>query len=70
MKLVELGTHCRGAEFLDGKWIKTPELVKAIDEISQGYDGFYFGRYDLRTPSIDNLQRGEGFKVNDHDVRL
>jgi len=63
VQLVELGTHCRGAVFHDGRWIKTVELERAIDEISQGYDGFYFGRYDVRTPSLDDFRAGRGFKV-------
>ncbi|HSE97185.1 MAG TPA: alpha/beta fold hydrolase, partial [Blastocatellia bacterium] len=53
VQLVELGTHCRGAVFLDGGWVKTAELEQVIDEISRGYDGFYFGRYDIRTQSIE-----------------
>ncbi len=63
IQLVELGTHARGAVFHDGRWVKTVELERAIDELSQGFDGFYFGRYDLRVPSLDAFRRGEGFKV-------
>jgi hypothetical protein len=61
--LVELGTHCRGAVFLDGDWIKTTELVEAIDNLSRGFVGFYFGRFDIRTPSLDDFRRGRNFKV-------
>ncbi len=61
--LVELGTHCRGALFLDGSDLKTPELERAIDRLSRGFEGFYFGRYDIRTPSVEDFQRGENFKV-------
>jgi len=63
IQLVELGTHCRGAVFHDGGWIKTIELERAIDELSQGFDGFHFGRFDIRTPSLDELRLGRGFKV-------
>jgi membrane protein DedA with SNARE-associated domain len=61
--LVELGTHCRGAIFQDGRWIKTVEMERAIDELSQGFDGFYFGRYDIRAKSLDDFRAGLGFKV-------
>ncbi len=61
--LVELGTHCRGAVFLDGGWVETPALAAAIDRLSQGYPGFCFGRYDIRTPDVAAFQRGEGFQV-------
>jgi len=63
IRLVELGTHCRGAIFLDGSSIVTDELTAAIDEISRSYDGFFFGRYDLRTPSVEALRHGERFKI-------
>lgn len=63
VQLAELGTHCRGAVFQDGRWVRTLELERTIDELSQGFDGFYFGRFDIRTPSIDNLRRGHGFKI-------
>ena len=63
IRLVELGTHCRGAIFLDGSGVVTEELTRAIDEDSRGYDGFFFGRYDLRTPDLEALRRGERFKI-------
>jgi hypothetical protein len=62
VRLVEIGTHCRGAIFLDGSWVLTPELEEAVDRMSRGYPGFFFGRYDLRAGSVEELQRGR-FKV-------
>ncbi len=61
--LVEVGTHCRGALFLNGNHLITPQLEKAIDRLSRRFKGFYFGRYDIRTPSIEALQQGEDFTV-------
>jgi hypothetical protein len=61
--LVEIGTHSRGATFFDGRWILTPQLEAAIDRISRGYEGFYFGRYDLRAESLDALREGRGFRI-------
>jgi hypothetical protein len=63
VQLVELGTHCRGAFFLDGAAVKTPALAEAIDRVSRGFAGFYFGRFDIRTPSVEDFKRGENFKV-------
>lgn len=63
VRLVEVGTHARGAIFLDGAALKTPELEDAIDRIAKRYDGFYFGRFDLRAPSEGHLSRGEGFGI-------
>jgi pimeloyl-ACP methyl ester carboxylesterase/membrane protein DedA with SNARE-associated domain len=61
--LVDVGTHSQGCVFLDGDWIRSPELAQVIDEISRDYEGFYFGRYDIRTPNIDDFRRGENFKI-------
>jgi len=63
VQLVEIGTHCKGALFLDGSWINTPELESRIDEISRSFDGFYFGRFDIRTPSVDDFKAGRNFKI-------
>lgn len=57
--LAELGTHCRGAIFLDGEALVTPELVAAVEDLSRRVEGFHFGRWDLRAPSREALQRGE-----------
>lgn len=58
VQLVELGTHCRGAYFGDGLRLKTPELEAAIDRVSRTFDGFFFGRYDVRSASLDDFRRG------------
>ncbi len=60
--LVELGTHCLGAIFQNGERLLTPELTEAVDRVSSRFEGFYFGRYDVITPSSEALQAGE-FKV-------
>jgi pimeloyl-ACP methyl ester carboxylesterase/membrane protein DedA with SNARE-associated domain len=60
--LAELGTHCRGALFLDGTHLLTPELHAEVERVSRTFDGFYFGRYDVRAASEAAFVRGE-FKV-------
>lgn len=62
--LTELGTHCRGALFLDGTAdLVTPELTAAMDKISKTFSGFYFGRYDVRCPSAEDLRAGRNLHV-------
>ena len=60
--LAEIGTHCRGAIFLDGAWALTPALEEAVERASRGYSGFHFGRYDVRASSVEALQAG-GFTI-------
>jgi len=61
--LVDVGTHCLGALFLDGARFHTEALEQAIDEVSRAYDGFFFGRYDLRAANVESFREGRDFKV-------
>lgn len=62
VRLVDIGTHSRGAIFLDGSHLMTDILAQKIDDICRGIDGFYFGRFDIRSKSAASLQAGE-FKI-------
>lgn len=63
VQLVEIGTHCRGAIFVDGGGAITPELEDVIDRIARSFDGFYFGRFDIRVPSRQDFMAGHNIKV-------
>ncbi|MBO6575846.1 MAG: alpha/beta fold hydrolase [Rhodothermales bacterium] len=63
IRLVELGTHCRGAVFLDGRHLITPALTESMTHISERIDGFHFGRFDLRVPSEEDLAAGTGLQI-------
>jgi membrane protein DedA with SNARE-associated domain len=56
--LAELGSHCRGAIFLDGAELETAALRSAVDAIARKFPGFHFGRFDVRAESIEELQNG------------
>ena len=60
--LEERGNHSYGCEFRDGRHLETPALAAAIEEVSRSIDGFYFGRYDIRGTTIEDIQAGR-FKV-------
>jgi membrane protein DedA with SNARE-associated domain len=63
LQLVEVGTHSRGAIFRDGAACRTAALEDAIDGISRRYEGFFFGRYDVRVPSVADLMAGRGLRI-------
>ena len=63
VQLVDIGTHCRGAIFLDGSGSITPALEDAIDRIARHFEGFYFGRFDIRAASFQDLMAGRNLKV-------
>ena len=63
IKLVELGTHALGARFYDANELITEELLEKIDGVSKSFEGFYFGRFDLKIPSANDLKIGEHIKI-------
>jgi hypothetical protein len=63
VQLVEIGTHCRGAIFLDGSYAVTPALQEAIQQIADSFDGFFFGRFDIRVPSLEDFMAARNLKV-------
>ncbi|HVE58954.1 MAG TPA: VTT domain-containing protein, partial [Pyrinomonadaceae bacterium] len=63
VQIIDIGTHSRGAIFLDGGWMKTEALEEKIDEICRGFSGFYFGRFDIRCKSFEEFSRAENFKI-------
>ena len=60
--LEERGNHCWGSEFRDGSHLETIALAAAVEELSRSLPGFYFGRYDLRGATLDDILAGR-FKV-------
>ena len=63
IQIIDIGTHSRGTIFKEGDWLKTERLEKKIEEICREYKGFYFGRFDIRTPSFEDIKKGENFKI-------
>lgn len=54
-----IGNHCLGTKFLSGQHLINERLSQTFDTISKQINGFYFGRYDLRCASIDDLYLGK-----------
>ncbi|WP_241686788.1 carboxylate--amine ligase [Leptospira stimsonii] len=63
MRLAEAGNHCQGTLFSDGSDLITEALIEKIDQISQTFAGFYFGRYDIRYRSDEELKLGKEFGI-------
>lgn len=61
--LVPYGNHVRGAMFLDYNHIIDQKLSATFDSISKQIKDFYFGRFDLRCNSIDELKNGKHFSI-------
>lgn len=62
--LVDLGTHCRGAMFLNGDRVLTPALAERFDSIARQFEGFFFGRFDVRVSEGEEaFGAGRAFKI-------
>lgn len=62
-KSVEIGAHSRGTLFLDANELLTEAMVERFDDLSHSVEGFFFGRYDLRVPTIEAFKAGKQIKV-------
>jgi hypothetical protein len=58
LELVPIGNHALGTTFLNGNHLITDKLNASFDSISKQIPGFYFGRYDLRCASLEDLEQG------------
>jgi hypothetical protein len=63
MQLTIAGNHCQGTKFCDGSHLITPELTQRIDEIARHFDGFYFGRFDVRYRDVDEFRKGRELAI-------
>jgi hypothetical protein len=63
MPLAIAGNHCQGTMFRDGAHLITPALEEAIDRAARTFDGFHFGRFDLRYRDVEAFRRGEDFTI-------
>jgi pimeloyl-ACP methyl ester carboxylesterase len=63
VSLGDCGSHCRGATFLDGRALLTPALEQVFDRVARSYEGFCFGRFDVRAPTLDDFMQARSFKI-------
>jgi len=57
------GNHNRGAHFTNLYKEINGELQLVFDELSHYTDKFYYGRYDIKTSSIEDLKKGHNFQI-------
>ena len=57
------GSHSRGTIFRNGNALVTEAMTDAFDRIAKDVKEFYFGRFDVRFPSIADLQAGRNFTI-------
>jgi len=63
MRLEPIGNHCRGTSFHDANQLLGDQLNKVFDNISNQITGFYYGRFDLKVPTAEDLLAGKNIKI-------
>lgn len=62
-KIVHLiGNHCKGTRFINGNEYINKDISLQFQNLVNQMEGFDYGRFDLKTESMDHLARGE-FKI-------
>lgn len=58
VELNSIGNHCLGTKFLNGNHLISASMSESFDRISKQMGEFYFGRFDLRCASLEDLSKG------------
>lgn len=58
-----IGNHCRGATFIDGTHLIEDRLNELFNEINQQMNEVYYGRFDVKYSSWENLLEGRDIKI-------
>lgn len=62
-QLSDIGNHCKGARFYDTSDLATPALIAECDRIASQIQGFHFGRYDFKVPTVEDFRAGKNIIV-------
>jgi hypothetical protein len=57
------GNHNRGARFINLKKSVDADLLAVFDGLSHYTDKFYYGRYDIKCTSIEDLKKGVNYSI-------
>ncbi|BDD00400.1 D-alanine--D-alanine ligase [Persicobacter psychrovividus] len=63
IELESIGNHCRGTKFINGNHLINKQLEVVFDTIALQIDGFYYGRFDLRCASLEDLYAGQHIQI-------
>jgi hypothetical protein len=61
--LEPIGNHCKGTRFINYNHFINEDVHQVFDKIAESIDGFYYGRFDLRVKSIEDLYEGKNIKI-------
>jgi hypothetical protein len=61
--LEPIGNHCRGTEFINANHLISRKLDEVFDRIAVPIPGFFYGRFDIRVSSTEDLLEGKNIKI-------
>lgn len=65
--LNELGNHNRGANFINLKNEIDEVLLNVMDKINLYSKHYYYGRYDIKTSSLEDLKQGKNISILEYN---
>ncbi|MDZ7934310.1 MAG: hypothetical protein U5M51_04960 [Emticicia sp.] len=61
--LEPIGNHCRGTKFVNANHLINNQLHEIFTKVSEGFEGFFYGRFDMKVSSIEDLYQGKNIRV-------
>ena len=58
-----IGNHAKGTQFLNGNKNLSTQLDVVFTNLNKSVEGVYYGRYDLKVPSYEDLKDGRNIKI-------
>ena len=67
LELEPIGNHCRGTLFLNGNHHIDEKLTTVFNKVAAQMDNIYYGRFDMKCQSMEDLKNGKGFTVMEYN---
>ena len=61
--LEPIGNHCRGTVFYNANHLINQRLHHVLNSIALEIEGFFYGRFDLKVPTIEDLYDGRNIRI-------
>ena len=61
--LEPIGNHCRGTKFVNANHLINDALHKVFTTIADSFEGFYYGRFDMKVSSFEDLYKGKNIRI-------
>lgn len=62
-RLAFAGSHSRGSIFKNGNKYISEKLTRRLDSIFDDFNGFHYGRLDIKFKNIESLMEGENLQI-------